>query len=194
MGSYFTIVQGTNNVIISVPHGKQHQRENRRKKAETNTIELGKLIQEKTNSHLIYLHDPIQKDPNFDEHSEYRKALIQYIVEHKIKFLIDIHGAREDSIDFEIGTNNLHNIGMDATFLEFVKSSIHSRYEYSIDNRFKASHEFNISNQIASSTHIYALQFEISNRIRLDEAEFHNMLEQMVFLIERVKDYDKHTQ
>ena len=109
---YFQVVEGNIPILISAPHGARHLRPEIKagkvvsvwKEEDEYTaalvIELGRL----TEAHIIYVKNKTIEDSNFEEVTEYKRAVRDIIDKHGIKFLADIHGADEDNeFDVDVG-------------------------------------------------------------------------------------------
>lgn len=100
-----TFLYGIGAVVISTPHGVTQVRLGHLKRAELGSIAVALRVQELTNCHLIAKTQNCFDDANFDECSTYKTELMDFIKEHDIKFLIDIHGlnaSRDCDINFGI--------------------------------------------------------------------------------------------
>ena len=72
------IIKGTNNILISAPHGFIHHRKGKRKFADMGTNDLVKLLAQKTNCSVIYTTGVLKYDPNYDKDNLYKKLLVAY--------------------------------------------------------------------------------------------------------------------
>ena len=104
------IVEGTVPVLISVPHAVPHMRDGRQKSDEVNTDVIGMILQEHAGCHL-FVNAGVEGDPNHDESSIYKDKLAEYVKNHGVAFVIDLHGASASrDFDFELGTAYGRNV------------------------------------------------------------------------------------
>ncbi len=95
----YVYVPGENRCIISVPHCHPPFHD-------IGTLIIGKEIAKSTNSHLIYSKlSRIYTDYNrrYSRLTPYRRIISKLIREQNIQLIIDVHGAKKDEIDIEIG-------------------------------------------------------------------------------------------
>lgn len=103
----FEIKTGTIPILISAPHAVNHFRDGQVKSADVYTGGIGCYLYQVTNCHLMYLAKFSEADPNFDfpESNVYQQALKKYVDTHKIKVVLDLHGARKErEFAIEMGT------------------------------------------------------------------------------------------
>ena len=188
ISSYFTIIKGKSNVIISAPHAYNHMRNGKVKKKDKLTLTLAKMLSELTQAHVIYTNRTIPYDPNYDKLNDYQIELIRYIKENNIDYLIDLHGTKMvRDADLEIGTNTLKNIDNDEDLLQEVVNifKINEFNKIRIDKKFKGSKN-TICNTIHKKTEIKTLQFEISKKyrsIKEDIKAFKQLLNTLICVI-----------
>ena len=165
--SDFKIYKGSNNIILSIPHGKVHIRNNKCKNREYNTIRIGKILHMITGCHIIYVYKDNSLDYNYSENNEYKEELCKYIDENNIKYVLDMHGLSNDyECNIEIGTGNYKNILNDKEELDNIIRIINDNLtsKVLVDNKFKSSKK-TISKYV-SSKGVKAYQFEICNNYR----------------------------
>ena len=92
----FLHVPGTVPILISAPHGAKHLRDGENKEEDEYTAGLARLVGERTGAHVIYARRRSRTDPNFAMDAPYKKSLFQIAEENKIKFVLDLHGAKKD--------------------------------------------------------------------------------------------------
>lgn len=170
---FFTIISGTNNVLISVPHTYFHKRKNKKKKNEVGLLDIINILSKKTNSHFIYTNKDINYDPNFDNDNIYQQKIIEYIKENNIDYVIDLHGMSSIyNKNIEIGTNYLKNINYDSELLDRILQILktNSITKVQVDKKFKATGN-TIANTINTKTNIQALQIEINKKYRINRSK-----------------------
>lgn len=161
------IMQGQLPVLISVPHAVPHLRNDECRNEELNTDVLGFILHEHTGCHL-FINAGVDGDPNDDRCSLYKEKLLQYIRQHKIAMIIDLHGASAARpFDYELGTAGGRNV---AGFAECVSSFIALSHlegmKTTVDEYFPANAETRVSSYVNSQASIPALQLEINRNLR----------------------------
>lgn len=81
-------------VLISAPHGAVHTRNGRPKEEDEYTAGFAQLLGQMTNAHILYSRRKSATDPNADPQAPYKKYLQEIILDGKIRFVIDLHGAK----------------------------------------------------------------------------------------------------
>lgn len=101
----FRYVPGTRPVLISAPHGALHWRHGVWKGEDEYTAALAHVLAEETGAHALYALRRIRPDPNFEDDSDYKRALARLLGEHDIELVLDLHGARRGrDFGLELGT------------------------------------------------------------------------------------------
>ena len=183
-----TIVKGKTNVIISAPHTFPHYRNGLRKKRDLGTLKIIKLLEGKTNAHLIYINKEINYDPNFTIDNRYQEKLSKYIKENNIEYLIDIHGSKQrKTYDIELGTNYLENLNNDEDLLDNIKKRFKQNKinNVAIDKIFKSQSD-TVCTCINKKTNTKAIQIEIGKSYRyykLKPKKFYRMMESLLDII-----------
>lgn len=184
----FNIISGTSAILISAPHTQTHIRNEIEKPAEIYTYEIALTLSQKTNSFFIYKTEEDLDDPNFSDESPYRKELINLVERENIQYVLDIHGMKDCKFDIEIGTNNLNNINNNLLLYDFLKKFFQkSKFKVSFDSKFKASYYNNISVVTQSNCNVPAIQIEIANYIRINEAKRNEVILELEKLINFLK-------
>ncbi len=163
----FVIEKGSIPIILSAPHAKKHKRKDMWKAKDVLTDKIVQDLQKLTDCHIMYTTINLEYDPNHTPNNNYKKKLKKYIEDNNIKYLIDIHGMKENSFsNIEIGTNKLANINGDEQLLLDIKTIINKKItKIKVDKRFKASPK-TISFYISKNTKIKTIQIEISKKYR----------------------------
>lgn len=208
----FKIKEGNIPVMISAPHSINQFREGQLKYADMYTGGIALLLHEITGCHVIFSSKYKGKDPNYDPNPNgenlYQTALKNYLDNHKISVLIDLHGAsskRDYSI--EIGTAPVRDengdvIGDPDPSLNG-KSFIYDLIRYTFEFVFKdvaqptekkqiwknqvfdAGSQNTVTKYISSSTKVACAQLEINGIYRNPENidEFSRLIEGLIYLI-----------
>jgi hypothetical protein len=92
-------------VLVSAPHGATHWRHGEWKGEDEYTAALAHVLAEETGAHALYTVRRIRPDPNFEDHSEYKRTLERLLSEYDIELVLDLHGARRGrDFGIELGT------------------------------------------------------------------------------------------
>ena len=105
-GSYpgFTIEPGVLPILISAPHAVNHWRGCALKPAEVYTGGIARWLNKKWGCHVIYASGFCIEDAN-NGGRKYQEAIKEYCKRNKIRFVIDLHGAKKNrDYDVEMGT------------------------------------------------------------------------------------------
>ena len=168
----FEIITGNNSIIFSAPHNVMQVRNLQIKPLDLGTGHLLLNIVNKTNSHGIIKTNCVceigvkDDDANFEENHPYKIALSNYIKQHNIKYLIDLHSMEKDRPEqIKLGINGGENIQHNETVLNTIKDIFYNNgFLVSIDMPFNAG-EGTISNYIEKTNNIFALQIEINSKL-----------------------------
>jgi hypothetical protein len=101
----FRYQPGERPVLISAPHGALHWRRGAWKGEDEYTAAFAHVLAEHTGAHALYTVRRIRPDPNFEDVSDYKRALARLLREHNIELVLDLHGARRGrDFGLELGT------------------------------------------------------------------------------------------
>ena len=163
----FELIEGQGKTMVSAPHSVAQIRRGKLKDAEPQTGVIAKLLHDDLDIPIIYKTKNMGDDANFDTNSDYKKALIEYITNNKIKLLIDLHQlspSRKEKID--ICTGKLKNIDnpeiINVFFNEFLLANIGN---IQIDKPFSGSLPTTIVTYVRNITGIQSLQIEINSNL-----------------------------
>lgn len=165
-------------ILFSAPHCIDHLREGKIKAHEINTDTLIKKIKEKVNVSIIYKTESLNEDANWDEKSNYKSKVENFIIENNIKLFIDIHGMsynREEDICIgtAFGSNlNGRNDILD-TMIEKFKEAGYANT--TVDVPFSASNKNCMSTFVAAKCKIPSFQIEINNKYRYPKSKEYNI-------------------
>ena len=185
----FEFIEGKEKIILSAPHSVRQFRNGKIKGKDMLTGAMTILLQKNINCYCIYKTKNINDDANYDiENNDYKDKIIEIVNKDKIKFLLDIHGAKDgQEFDVDIGTDNLKNLNKKTEYvIEFLKIAEKYGINATVDKIFKASTQHTISNTIARKTKIPCMQIEIAKKYRNIE-EFDNIKKILDFLEEFLK-------
>lgn len=208
----FKIKEGNIPVMISAPHSINQFREGQLKYADMYTGGIALLLHELTGCHVIFSSKYKGKDPNYDPNPNgenlYQTTLKDYLDNHKIYVLIDLHGASSKrDYSLEIGTAPIRNENGDVvgdtdpslngrTFIcdlirytfEFVfkdvKQPVEKRQIWK-NQLFDAGSQNTVTKYISSTTKVACAQLEINGIYRNPEntEEFSKLIEGLIYLI-----------
>jgi hypothetical protein len=88
---------GTRPILISAPHGAAHTRDGSSKDEDEYTAGMARLLGERTNAHILYARRKSATDPNAYPCAPYKKYLQEIISKNQIRFVIDLHGAKDST-------------------------------------------------------------------------------------------------
>lgn len=164
----FKYKKGEFPIILSAPHNVEQLRNGKIKYAESDTGPLVLLLSDLTNCHAIYKTHNLNDDANYDEQSDYKNFLINYIKSENIKMLLDIHQLSPTRVqDIEVGTAKGRNIQykfglIDKIVSHFKENKILNIY---VDEQFSSCYEHTVSSTIARECQIPAIQIEINTAL-----------------------------
>ena len=184
----FVIERGSSKLTLSAPHCVEQFRNGKYKLPEDLTLPVVKYINNKCGAHIIYKTKCIFDDANYDDRSEYRDALVEYIIVNKIEALFDIHGLSSDrSQDVIIGTNYSNNCPEHYWVAEFMQKKLNGELNLNvvIDEVFTASNPNTVSCNIHSRTSVPTFQIEINRRLLKENME--EFLSEFANIIDTIK-------
>jgi len=167
---YFKYKKGKIPILISAPHGARHLRNDKWKEEDEYTASIAVILAKQTNTHVIYVKNATREDPNFCLESEYKKAIEEAVKSHKIRFILDLHGAKNNS-DFKVAVGIISDDESNCscpTVKKTIQESFAS-FQKDIFNRpkFKASSERTITYFAKNTLQIESAQFEINGKHRI---------------------------
>ncbi len=189
----FELLEGEGVVIVSAPHSVEQTRNNQIKYAEPQTGVLAKMLHDVLNCPVIYKTRNCGDDANFDENSSYKQALLEYIKNNNIAFLIDLHQLSPTrDVKINIGTGRLKNISK----FEFINLALKVFSQRNIgliqiDEPFDATYPFTISSYISSACNISCLQIEMNSgivRVDTDDSQVEKVFDALVELVKSISE------
>jgi hypothetical protein len=101
----FRYVPGHVPILVSAPHGAAHHRDGRFKQEDEYSAAFARLVGERTGAHVLYAWAQSDGDPNWDRQSPYKNRLRHILIEHSIRFVLDIHGmSNRHQFGIAVGT------------------------------------------------------------------------------------------
>lgn len=187
----FVILDGENNFMLSVPHAVEQVRLGRRKVAEPGTLSLALALKEKANLPIIAKTACMDDDANFDLLCPYRHKLKEYVDEHKIKYLIDVHSLAETrEQDINLGVNFGMNIAPDEALFDFMYEEFAKEgFKVFVDQPFNGGIR-TISSFISKECGIWTMQLEVNCKF-LRKEEYSQSLQKIIDVLVRTIDKTK---
>ncbi|MGM9873960.1 MAG: hypothetical protein ACI31G_03465 [Bacilli bacterium] len=170
-GDSFVIFDGIGKVMVSCPHAVKQLRDGNIKNAEPETGIIGLFLNKQKQVPLILKTYFKNDDANYDEKSDYKYSLINYINFKKISCLLDLHmlsSTRE--VEINLGTanyNNFPNKELVNKIINIFKSN--GFLNISVDVPYGAFYPFTVSSYIHSNTNIDCLQIEMNSSLLFNE-------------------------
>lgn len=174
----YTYLGGKYPVLLSAPHAAVHTRKKKLKEEDEYTGAFALLLAELTHAHAILATHKSATDPNKDKDVPYKSQLTEAIGSGKIKFVLDIHGAkREQLFGIALGTMKGRSCpeGQRAkiidTFLKygFSKDASDPLMRIDIDSTFPASSDETVTRYVWNKHEIPTMQVEINAILRIVE-------------------------
>ena len=163
----FELLEGTGKVMVSAPHSVPQTRNGRIKCAEPETGVLAYMLHESLDCPVIFKTKNCGDDANYDERSDYKDALVEYIAKHGVEFLIDLHLlSSERKVGVDLGTAENENIDGKEYLKAFLEEFSDSEFDpVLIDYPFAAKNPFTVSSYIRKNCGIQCMQIEINSRL-----------------------------
>ena len=183
------VVEGTNNVLISAPHGVSQIRLGKYKLPEIGALATALLIKQETNCFFIAKTKNNNDDANFDEVSPYKTSIEDLIKNNNIKYIIDFHGLdSKRECDINLGTHLGNNIKNDESiFNKLYQSLIENNFVTQIDQPYMAGSK-TISGSMANKyPNVWTLQIEINCGITNKPENFHKLEKLITILTNWIK-------
>jgi len=176
---HFKIESGTIPILVSAPHSVNHYRDSSVKKADLYTGGIARYLHELTSCHVIYSSRYSETDPNNDpsENSEYKKRMGEYVKEHDIRLVIDLHGASADRpYAVEMGTIDDEDTSLcNHKFIDNLINDVFVKELADIESAvkdvqknvvFNAKNPNTVTSYVSSQLGIPAIQLEINGLYR----------------------------
>jgi len=170
---YYGYIKGKIPVLISAPHGAKHfrTREKRWKGEDEYTASLAIKLGQLTGAHVIYVKNMAGEDPNHDFTTRYKSAVAKAVKDYNIKFVLDVHGAKEDQ-PFKVDIGILSNEASKSScpsFRETIREAF-SDFEPEVFNKkFGAKGRGTVTFFARNELGIEAAQVEINAKYRIVE-------------------------
>ena len=186
------IMVGNFPILFSAPHSVKTVRNGLFKRCDVLT---GGIVEYLFSYDKVFgitrLHNMLD-DPNYYNIGNsflYKKAIMDLINKHGIKYLFDIHGcSNEHNFHISLGTNN--GVNADDETIKLVLDKLKVFENVVVYEKFKASMDANISRYIHERMGIPCIQIEISEDIRFNKTEL--LIKSLENIIDEiVKEKDK---
>ena len=158
------ILKGSNNILISAPHGVSQVRLGKYKVQEIGSLSTALCLHHQTNCFLIAKTQCNNDDANFDDESSYKNSIINLIKRYNIKYILDFHGLASHlncdiNLGIHLGDNIKNNIQL---FNKLNESLSNDCFKVSIDQPFMACSKTICSSMVKQFNDIWAIQIEIN--------------------------------
>ncbi len=173
---YFRYIEGRIPIMISAPHGAKHYRTGDGagywKKEDAYTSSLAIKLGQLTGAHVIYAKYKAGEDANNDPRSAYKDFLKKVVIEHDIKFVVDLHGAcGRQPFKVDVGTmSDTPGESSCTTFRPIIQKAFQGFEEHVFNKHFAANGRGTITSFARNDLGIEAAQFEINARYRIVES------------------------
>lgn len=131
------------------------------------TGSLALLLQKLTDCYCIYSSSFSEEDPNYILGGEYKTALQTIVKEHRINFVLDLHGAsKEREFDIDLGT--LYGASIEDKHLNNIINIFNTNGIASVEQNhtFSASHPGTVTSYAAKELLVQSIQIEINRKYR----------------------------
>lgn len=174
----FAFEKGSIPALVSAPHAVTHMRKGRIKASEDFTGPLAFELARITGAHALVATRFAESDPNFDplDTCPYKQALVDYVKQHEIELVIDIHGmAAASPAIIALGTGDGANVVAQPEIATLATDIIENRLahvaekygkEIAVDGYYAAREPNTVSATIARACGIATLQIELSTLLR----------------------------
>lgn len=184
------IINGNRTVILSAPHSTKQLREGNIKDADIYTGALALLLQELTNTPVIFT-TKLAEDANYYENGIYKNTLKKLVSENKGKLVIDLHGAASTRrFDIDLGTLDGKSISseMATSMIQILKSN--NINNVTQNDTFKGVSKGTITNYSYNQLHKNSVQMEINKKFRNpreDIDSYYRLVKSLIEIIEMLE-------
>lgn len=191
----FVVISGSNNILISAPHGVFQTRLGKTKFPEPGSLASALFLKAHTNCFFIAKTKNNFDDANFDEKSDYKDKMKEIIEKNNIKFVLDFHGlARSRPVDTNLGTNLGKNIEASTKLFDQLLGSLRAGgFTTQIDSPFMGGYSTIAGSMKKWFPNLWTLQIEINSSLTIDEQntkkwnDLLNLLLDFIHLAEKYK-------
>ncbi|WP_089609821.1 hypothetical protein [Dehalobacterium formicoaceticum] len=164
----FLYLPGKIPILISAPHSVRHLRHKQIKSSDEFTGSLVYLLQQVTDCHALSVTKFYGGDPNFDDPCIYKDTIKDIARKHKIKMVLDIHGAkREHDFDIDLGTMQGKSLlGREQICVWFKNKLLEEGLTAISSNFFTVVQQNTVTRFVAEKLKIPSMQLEINRKYR----------------------------
>lgn len=165
----FKYIQGSIPILVSAPHAVRHKRKKDIKPSDEFTGATVCLLNQLTGCHSLAVSRVYNEDPNFDYPSLYKDYLGEICKQHKIKLVLDLHGAaRERNFSLDLGTMEGRSLlGQDRLEGEIIRACNKQGIDNISSNFFTAGKQPTITWFVSQVLGIPAIQLEVNKEYRV---------------------------
>lgn len=170
----FQLMDGVGKVMVSAPHSVEQTRNGRIKYGEFQTGVLARVLHDTLNCPVIFKTYNCGDDANYDEVSPYKEALCEYVDQHRIGFLLDLHQLapwRKENVDIGTGFGNNISGFPEALPIVYNRFLLKNISELTVDHPFDASFPYTVSAYVSSKCGIPCIQIELNTRLLCEDYE-----------------------
>lgn len=165
----FKSIQGSIPLLVSAPHAVRHKRKKDIKPSDEFTGATACLLNQLTGCHTLAVSRVYNEDPNFDYPSLYKDYLGEICQRHKIKLVLDLHGAsRERDFSVDLGTMEGRSLlGLEWFEGEIIRACAKQGMDKISSNFFTAGKQPTITWFASQVLGIPAIQVEVNKAYRV---------------------------
>jgi len=171
---YHTIESENSRVLVSAPHGVGQVRLGKKKFAEPSTIGIALALNNKTGCNTIIKVANEHNDANFDMVSKFKTKMEDMIIDHRIRFVLDIHSLaswREELVNVGIYHGYLLQTQRKESMLDvLIKFFEEQGLPVHFDQPFSAGPK-TITYYFGEGRKVFACQIEVNSKIFTKENE-----------------------
>ena len=177
----FAFNTGSNQIIISAPHGVPQVRLGKNKVAEIGSLAAALFLKEKHDTYFIAKTKSNFDDANFDMDCPYKKKINEVFNNREVKYLLDFHGlAPHRECDVNLGTHLGNNIEVDPKLFDDLLYTLQSNgFLVEVDQPFMGG-KSTVSGYIKNlHNDAWTIQIEINCKITNNKDNY-NKLEKLL--------------
>lgn len=155
-------------ILITAPHAVRHVRNKKIKPSDQFTGAISVVLHKKTRAYCLAATKLYGGDPAYDMPCIFKEKIREIVEKHKIKFVLDIHGAAsERPFDVDIGTMKGISYGQGRNFIQEIRECFHKHgiKRITLDN-FPAVKQNTITRFAVEEIKCPAIQLEINRKYR----------------------------
>ncbi|HEX3032353.1 MAG TPA: hypothetical protein VHS59_08955 [Bacillota bacterium] len=190
----FKYLQGSIPLLVSAPHAVRHKRKKDIKPSDEFTGATACLLHQLTGCHTLAVSKVYNEDPNFDYPSLYKDYLGEICKEHKIKLVLDLHGAaRERDFAVDLGTiEGKSLLGQEGLTNYIIKAFRKQGLNEISSNFFSAGKQPTVTWYVSQVLGIPAIQVEVNKEYRVPRQNPQAYCKLLAALAETIQTFIQH--